>query len=1000
MPLFLQHDLPESGNDEAQLQPVLPPSVVPEAPKGEGSDPAFVLQKHLNAQETPLRGKRGETRPIRIILTELRAALDAGDYDRAIALGDEALASRPGHAQAHLLRGQARAQAGFILTALADFYRVIAGRTESRFTSSARLEAARILELQGETTRALDLLAPVRSAAADARRAALERRVRGEPAVLLLDTEALVMHDTLTRTNAGAHTHAIFAVVVRAIGRPQYGGGDNWLNSVVSAGVEFVEIIGGLRNAPGDPVLSLRLISRPNVAVAERGRIDAALLVRVTALDGEDARQQAQALWRTLAPLLPSAGRAYYFEPVMDDVELSYLTTPFEADALYEIVRREETMREGGRYALYPFTAGRLDLHTLSLALLRQPAPAMISIHLLPTTLMAWEEAAIDRSMTQGPDISPSLETVNPDADPVWRYWQTAPQMGRAQANRHLIDQLRANAYVLAINVAGSAGCSPLLAHQCAAALLGALQNANGAIYGGYEIVQAFTDTERKAALANLATVDVENWVFTAAPEGCSRLRHLVSEGEAALAFRLPVPDGGGIPGLRMIETKPVPPPAHLPSTGTVFGESVARISGSPVRIIQSEEDRRRHAYILGKTGAGKTTLIENLALQDIEAGRGVCVIDPHGDLYNDLLARIPEHRAADVVLFDASDTQRPVGMNLLEWRTEEEMNFIANEFIGLLMMMYDPGGSNLITGPRFQHNVRNAMLTAMHIEGGTLVEVMRILVDFVNHFRFVRKILPLIQDPLLKLFWTQIMNTSDYHRSEALDYFVSKLSRFVNDTRVRNIVGQRKSTIDFRSVMDREQILLVNLSKGMIGPENAQFLGLLLVQRLLLTALSRADMPADQRPDFMLYVDEFQNFATPMFSTVLSEGRKYGVSATLANQYLTQLGGSTREAIFGNIGTFVSFRLGLQDALMLAPEVHPSFDPGDLVNLPAYTTATKLLVDGVASAPFAMRTLPDLRMPNDKLARAIKGMSRELYGRAVNDVKQDIYARFGADWE
>jgi type IV secretory pathway TraG/TraD family ATPase VirD4 len=436
----------------------------------------------------------------------------------------------------------------------------------------------------------------------------------------------------------------------------------------------------------------------------------------------------------------------------------------------------------------------------------------------------------------------------------------------------------------------------------------------------------------------------------------------------------------------------------RLAREGTALGESVARIGGAPVRITQSSEDRRRHTYILGKTGGGKTTLIQNMALQDIEAGRGVCVVDPHGDLFNELLLRIPESRAADVVLVDAADLKRPVGLNLLEWREEDEKHFIANEFIGLLMMMYDPGGSNLVAGPRFQHNVRNTMLTAMCIEGGTLVECVRILTDFVSGLHFVRRIMPLIKDPLVRLFWEQIMGTSDYHRSEALDYFVSKFSRFVNDSRVRNIVGQRKSTIDIRGIMDRQQILLVNLSKGLIGPENAQFLGLLLVQRLLLAALSRANMPAEQRPDFMLYVDEFQNFATPMFSTVLSEGRKYGVSATLANQYLTQLSGGTREAIFGNVGTLISFRLGLQDAIMLSPEVHPSFDAGDLVNLPAYTTCVKLLVDGVATTPFAMRTLPDLRMPNDRMARAIRAMSRELYGRDVADVNADIFSRFGVE--
>jgi hypothetical protein len=304
---------------------------------------------------------------------------------------------------------------------------------------------------------------------------------------------------------------------------------------------------------------------------------------------------------------------------------------------------------------------------------------------------------------------------------------------------------------------------------------------------------------------------------------------------------------------------------------------------------------------------------------------------------------------------------------------------------------MYDPHETGIV-GPRFQHNVRNAMLTVMSLEDSTLIEVVRALTDQ----SYVRSVLPSVTDPLVRNYWEkQIANTSDYHKSEILDYIVSKFSRFVGDQRVRNIVGQRRSTLNFRQVMDRRQILLVNLSKGKIGSENAQFLGLLLVQHLLITALSRATVPVNERPDFFLYVDEFQNFATDLFATMLSEGRKYGVAVVVANQYLTQLDSGIRDAIFGNVGSMVSFRLGTQDASAMSPEMYPSFDADDLINLPKYVACVKLLVDGVASKPFTIRTLPDLRLPDERQAAAIRQHSRQTYGSDVAVIGQEILSRF-----
>ncbi|MCC7209381.1 MAG: TraM recognition domain-containing protein [Anaerolineae bacterium] len=314
---------------------------------------------------------------------------------------------------------------------------------------------------------------------------------------------------------------------------------------------------------------------------------------------------------------------------------------------------------------------------------------------------------------------------------------------------------------------------------------------------------------------------------------------------------------------------------------------------------------------------------MENMILQDIEAGRGVCLVDPHGDLVEGVLARIPSHRTDDVVLFDPSDEDYPVGLNFLDVETETEQHRVTTEFIGLLLRMYDPGTMGIV-GPRFQHNVRNAMLTVMNSGGGTLIEVVRVVSDP----EYMESLLPRVTDPIVRTYWEkQIARTSDFHKSEVLDWIVSKFNRFVGDRLVWSIIGQRTSTLDFRATMDRRRILLVNLSKAKIGPENAQFLGLLLVQSLLIAALSRADMPSAERPDFCLYVDEFQNFATDLFASILSEGRKYGIAAVIANQYLTQLERPVQEAIFGNVGSLVAFRLGIHDAPALVPEMAPVFE-------------------------------------------------------------------------
>lgn len=929
-------------------------------------------------------------------LAEARQALQDGSPETAIQMADGVLELQPDSIAARMLRAEAYLSIGNTVTALNDFHAVRAASGDPDVVRAACLGATRALEACHDFGLARDLLRGLNDDEVMRVLARLDRRQRGEPLIRLQRATDVVMHDTLVREKVRPFYHAFFAVAVRAVSRPSDTSHGDWSRHILTAGFEFVQALAGLRNTVGDPLLALRLISAPCPEIPERGRLTAAFVIRVSAPARDGARRVASGVWSTLKTLLPLTQEyVYAFEPVADEGELDSLLWPFEPASIAEIARREDVPHhDGERYAVYPFTAGSLDLHNLCWTLLRQPVPAMLSIHLLPTNLLAWEQAALDRMMLGAWDRVPVQaveERVGSAGDQVADWWHDMGQWGPTQANWHLREALRVRAFLLRIHLAASDGASPLLPEMAASAMFGPAAFSDGMSQGGYEVLYPATKAEAEIARHNLRAIDIERWAYSAAPEGATRLRHMVSEREAAIGFRLPIPGPDGVPGMALIDAKPVAPPRGLPAHGTVLGESVMRIGGLPLRITQAADDRRRHTYVVGRTGTGKTTLLKNLALQDIEAGHGVCVVDPHGDLIGDILARIPAQRAGDVILFDPSDQERPIGLNLLEAKDETAKQRVVTEFIGLLIRMYDPHQQGIV-GPRFQHNVRHAMLTAMSVEGSTLIEVVRVLTD--SHY--VKRILPQIKDPLLKRYWTdQIAQTSDFHKSEILDYIVSKFSRFVGDARIRNIIGQRHSTIDYRDIMDNRKVLLVDLSKGKIGPESAQFLGLLLVQGLLITALSRSDRSPDERPDFFLYVDEFQNFATELFATVLSEGRKYGVAVTVANQFLTQLPPDVRAAIFGNMGTIISFRLGMTDAIALAPEMAPVLGVDDLLNLPKYTACVKLLVDGVATRPFTMRTLAGTQPPDLQRAKAIRQASRDMYGRDAAAVTADILARY-----
>jgi len=444
-------------------------------------------------------------------------------------------------------------------------------------------------------------------------------------------------------------------------------------------------------------------------------------------------------------------------------------------------------------------------------------------------------------------------------------------------------------------------------------------------------------------------------------------------------------------PHIFWLNAKRAPAPAGIPTEGLYIGKSVYRGVERPVYI--SKEDRQRHVYIIGQTGTGKSWLLRDMILQDIRAGHGVCFIDPH-DTYEQVLEMMPPERAEDVIYFDPSNTQRPMGLNIMEAYSEEQKHYVVTAIIGLFYKLYDPHQTGIV-GPRLEHSIRNAMLTVMAQEGTTFIEVQRALTDP----SYVQELLPKVKDPIIRRYWTdQIAQTAEFHKSEVLDYIVSKFGRFTTNKLMRNMIGQSKSAFDFRAVMDEGKILIINLAKGLIGEENSNFLGLILIPKILTAAMSRTNVPEDQRRDFYLYVDEFQNFATPDFATILSEARKYHLNLTVANQFISQMEEEVRNAVFGNVGTKIAFRTGINDAQFLSHEYAPTFSEQDLLKIEARNAYVRTMVHGEPVPAFSIDTSQDIArvkaMKNPKAASMIKELSALKFGRDVNVVEAEIGAR------
>ena len=461
---------------------------------------------------------------------------------------------------------------------------------------------------------------------------------------------------------------------------------------------------------------------------------------------------------------------------------------------------------------------------------------------------------------------------------------------------------------------------------------------------------------------------------------------------ELATLFHLPDAQFTPITNVDRQMSKQADGPPVLPTNGLLLGTNIFRDTKKEIRL--SVEDRRRHMYVIGQTGTGKSTMLENSVVQDMLAGNGFAFIDPHGDSAEKLLGLVPKERAEDVIYFNPADMDYPLGLNLFEFDDPAQKDFIIQETINMLYKIYDPQGQGII-GPRFEQWYRNAALTLMaDPDGSTFIEIPKVFTDT----DYLKRKFKYLTDPTVIDFWTKEMGqTSDYHKSEMLGWFASKFGAFMNNEMMRNILGQTKSSFDLRDVMNNKKILIVNLSKGRIGEINAKLLGMIFVIKFQAAAMSRANIPEADRQDFCLYVDEFQNFSTDSFASILSEARKYRLNLIVANQFIGQLSNEIRDAVFGNIGTMVSYRCGPEDAEFLTKQFAPIFDARDLVNLPNFNAVVKLLIGGLPSQPFSMVGLPYLTNSNQELAMAIKQLSAAKFGQSRAQVEAEIFARFMA---
>lgn len=830
-----------------------------------------------------------------------------------------------------------------------------------------------------------------------------------------------------TSPEAGGAFSSTAAIELRTIriapGNPSEGQ-QGYKELILSIQDRQMDLVRGLREYPGAFVVEERFLRDP----AAGGQLRIYFLLKTPGETAEVAAGRVEEFTRHFLRLLIIHCENYEFELVEDADELANLLTPFVARDVVEIARREividldSAQREESRhlgfsndlvkvapritvaadsavYYVAPFALPMENLERLCNALLVQDHPCYVGVCLASCALGADDESGLrDRIAC----CEKYAQLPMRDSEELALLKPFLHQQAELLLRRCTEDytQLRDACFRTKIRVVSPdpiphdllAVCGASFTEHAGHPFAPFEEKEHDDFAGGYVWLRPQTEPQRQAALQDAAELGTSPWASGLATPAQAHWPNLFSVNQAGAVFRLPVPLHTEFPGVETVLFSLKPAPLLLPEEGVTLGNH--RRLGSNRTVRCARDDRRRHIYVIGQTGTGKSTLFENMVLQDIAAGSGACLIDPHGDLFERILASIPPERAKDVVIIDPSDTTRPVGINLLDASTPLERDYCANYLFEVFDKLYDLKATG---GPIFEMYLRNCLqiiMTQPPPFKPTVLDIPRLFQDEKFRERMIKE----TTDPYAGRFFGSEAMAADRDLSwkNIAPYITSKFSRFVYNDVIRRIIGQVRSTIDFRDIMDTGKILLVNLSKGRLGGVLCDFLGMTIVGKLFLASLSRTEVKDKSTlRDFYLYVDEFQNLATGSFYEILSEARKYRLSLTLANQYLDQLPPQIIGAILGNVGTLVSFRVGSKDAELISGEFRSVVTPADIMGLPNWSTYLRLLCDGEVSAPFSMETCPPLKMPARANDAALRKFSRQKYGTDHEEVEREIRKRW-----
>lgn len=793
-----------------------------------------------------------------------------------------------------------------------------------------------------------------------------------------------------------------------------------------------IDLINTLHQPDSAVTYAIRYISNPHPESFTSGTIDVCIFCKTTSSTLENTVSKSQHETENLLIQLCGTLSDYNWLAVNDPDQFRKLWLPldWENAEIVEIRRREElvaldsiqTSRMLGFtetlspldppetkpiYFVHPFLPHSGQLERLLRIMLLNRDPIVLTTILKPVRLTGSEEQAILDEISHCERLPVNLSSN------VHRIQaQRAAMVSQALMSQLL--NLQDAPFQTTISVASQKKIPIPLAESVGIAVSAPVGEGADPHYteptfiqmGGYDVVLPDTENEYKTARCNAAFLAQDYWGRSLTQDSLQRLRYLMAGQEAANAFHFPEDQGNGLAGIdvHMQRTRPVPN-ALLQTTDQMEQEPGLLLGtnnylGIPQKVYLPNKDRLTHMYIVGQTGTGKSTLLKTMILSDILAGRGCALIDPHGDLFDDLLRLIPPERIDDVILFDPTDLEFPIGMNLLEAKDSSDRYIIVREMVAIFRRLLEDQYGRMAqeyTGPIFyQHMQMNMLLAMSDLEHpGTLLQFYQIY----QSQNYWKRWIPLkVVDPQLELWIENFLSRNNYtERARGGEptmgeYLSSKFTDFIFDPRLRNIFGQPRSTVNFQQAMNEGKILLINLAKGLLGEANSRFLGLIIMAKFQTEIMKRASIPLTQRKPFFIYVDEFQSLATENFTILLSEARKFGVGLTLANQFVSQIKDERIiQAVFGNVGSLLSFRLGREDAPLIEPQYLPYFDSVDLSNLPNWQIAARLNVKGKGLAPFTIHTaLPDEQLHNEHI-QLVKEKSRKKYGTPLKLVNELI---------